>query len=195
MAKIKMIGIIKEDEIKKYQKYNKVDKMIEISSDKDNIQLKALPICIILAILCNMVLFFKTGSSSITIRPLLILIGLIVGFLLMIIHEILHGIVYPKDVVVSIGFIKPITFVALASYPMSKKRFILMCLLPIILGIIPMILFILLKSSALCSLLIGMTYPGMISVYPDIYNAYKVARKVPKGKKVLFYEDLLVYTK
>ena len=169
--------------------------MIEISSDKDNIQLKALPICIILAILCNMVLFFKTGSSSITIRPLLILIGLIVGFLLMIIHEILHGIVYPKDVVVSIGFIKPITFVALASYPMSKKRFILMCLLPIILGIIPMILFILLKSSALCSLLIGMTYPGMISVYPDIYNAYKVARKVPKGKKVLFYEDLLVYTK
>ena len=126
MAKIKMIGIIKEDEIKKYQKYNKVDKMIEISSDKDNIQLKALPICIILAILCNMVLFFKTGSSSITIRPLLILIGLIVGFLLMIIHEILHGIVYPKDVVVSIGFIKPITFVALASYPMSKKRFILM---------------------------------------------------------------------
>lgn len=193
MAKLKMVGIIKENEISKYQKYVTDEKMISISSDKDNIQIKAIPICIFFSMLCALVLFLKIFNSSIRINPILAVIGFLISFLLLVVHEILHGIVYPKNVNVSIGFIPPITFVALASYPMSKKRFILMCLLPFVLGIIPLLILIISDNSILCSLCIGLMFMGMISPYPDVYNAIQVFRKVPKNKKVLFYEDLLVY--
>ena len=85
------------------------------------------------------------------------------------------------------------TFVALASYPLSKKRFILMCLLPFVLGIIPLLILIFSNNSILCSLCIGTMFFGMISPYPDVYNTIQVIRKVPKYKKVLFYEDTLSY--
>ena len=37
MAKLKIVGIIKENEINKFQKYNTNEKIVAISSDKDNI--------------------------------------------------------------------------------------------------------------------------------------------------------------
>lgn len=193
MARLKFVGIIKENEIINYQKYNTNKKMISITNDKENIQVKAIPICIFLVILCIAVLFLKVFNSAISIKPLFLILGFLIGFLLLIVHEILHGIVYPKNVNVSIGFIKPITFVALASYPMSKKRFIIMCLLPFILGIIPMLIFILLNNSTICNLSFGMMCMGLISPYPDVYNVFQVIKKVPKGKNVLFYEDTLSY--
>lgn len=193
MAKLKMVGLIKENEISKYQKYNTNEKIVSIGSDKENIQIKALPICIFLIILCNLVLFLKIFNSSIRINPILVLIGFLIGFMLLIVHEVLHGIVYPKNINVSIGFIPPITFVALASYPMSKKRFALMCLLPFILGIIPLLVLVISNNSALCSLCICMMVLGIVSPYPDVYNVIQVIKKVPKNKKVLFYEDTLSY--
>lgn len=193
MARLKFVGIIKENEIINYQKYNTNKKMISITNDKENIQVKAIPICIFLVILCIAVLFLKVFNSAISIKPLFLILGFLIGFLLLIVHEILHGIVYPKNVNVSIEFIKPITFVALASYPMSKKRFIIMCLLPFILGIIPMLIFILLNNSTICNLSFGMMCMGLISPYPDVYNVFQVIRKVPKGKNVLFYKDTLSY--
>ena len=57
MARLKMVGIINENEIIKYQKYNTNKKMTLINNDKDNIQIKAIPICVFLIILCNVVLF------------------------------------------------------------------------------------------------------------------------------------------
>ena len=44
MARLKMVGIINENEIIKYQKYNTNKKMTLINNDKDNIQIKAIPI-------------------------------------------------------------------------------------------------------------------------------------------------------
>lgn len=194
MARLKMVGIINENEIIKYQKYNTNKKMTLINNDKDNIQIKAIPICVFLIILCNVVLFLKLFNSNISIKPIFIILGFLIGCMLLIVHEILHGIVYPKNVNVSIGFIKPITFVALASYPMSKSKFITMCLLPFILGIIPMLIFVLTKNnSTICSLSFGMMCMGIISPYPDVYNVFQVIKKVPKGKKVLFYGETLSY--
>jgi len=34
---------------------------------------------------------------------------------------------------------------------------------------------------------------GIISPYPDVYNVFQVIKKVPKGKKVLFYGETLSY--
>ena len=47
MARLKMVGIINKNEIIKYQKYNTNKKMTEINNDKDNIQIKAIPICVL----------------------------------------------------------------------------------------------------------------------------------------------------
>ena len=193
MAKLKMIGIIKENQINKYQKYNTSEKMVLIVGDKDNIQIKAIPICIVFILLCILCLFLKVFYSSIIINPVIAIIGFFIGFMLLMVHEVLHGIVYPKNVSVSIGFMPPITFVALASYPMSKKRFILMCLLPFVLGVIPLLILIIFNNSIICSLCIGLMFFGMISPYPDVYNVIQVIKKVPKNKKVLFYEDSLAY--
>lgn len=193
MAKLKMVGIIKEKEIIKYQKYKTNKKIISISSDKDNIQIKAIPICIFFSMLCALIMFIKVLNSSIIINPVIVIIGFLISFLLLIVHEVLHGIVYPKNVNVYIGFVPPITFVALASYPMSKKRFILMCLLPFVLGLIPLLTIIISNNFTLCSLCIGMMFMGMISPYPDVYNVIQVIKKVPRNKKVLFYEDSLAY--
>lgn len=193
MARLKFVGIIKENEIVKYQKYNTNKKIISITYDKENIQVKAIPICIFLIILCIVVLLLKLFNSTISIKPIFLILGFLVGFMLLIVHEILHGIAYPKNVNVSIGFIKPITFVALASYPMSKRRFIKMCLLPFILGIASLLILVITNNSAICSLSFGMMCMGLISPYPDVYNVFQVIKKVPKGKKVLFYEDTLSY--
>lgn len=193
MARLKFVGIIKENEIVKYQKYNTNKKMISITYDKENIQVKAIPICIFLIILCIVVLLLKLFNSTISIKPIFLILGFLVGFMLLIVHEILHGIAYPKNVNVSIGFIKPITFVALASYPMSKRRFIIMCLLPFILGIASLLILVITNNSAICSLSFGMMCMSLISPYPDVYNVFQVIKKVPKGKKVLFYEDTLSY--
>ena len=181
MARLKMVGIINENEIIKYQKYNTNKKMTLINNDKDNIQIKAIPICVFLIILCNVVLFLKLFNSNISIKPIFLILGFLIGCMLLIVHEILHGIVYPKNVNVSIGFIKPITFVALASYPMSKSKFI------------TMLIFALTSNSTICSLSFGMMCMGIISPYPDVYNVFQVIKKVPKGKKVLFYGETLSY--
>ena len=42
MARLKMVGIINENEIIKYQKYNTNKKMTLINNDKDNIKCKSL---------------------------------------------------------------------------------------------------------------------------------------------------------
>ena len=64
MARLKMVGIINENEIIKYQKYNTNKKMTLINNDKDNIQIKAIPICVFLIILCNVVLFLKLFNRT-----------------------------------------------------------------------------------------------------------------------------------
>ena len=58
--------------------------------------------------------------KTVVISPIFIPVGFAFGFLLLIMHEWLHGIVYPKEADVTIRRIKgKITLVALASYPIS----------------------------------------------------------------------------
>ena len=63
MAKLNFVGIIKEEDIKKYQKFSTNVKMIDISVDKDNIQIKAIPICIVLIFLCSILIFLREWLS------------------------------------------------------------------------------------------------------------------------------------
>ena len=105
--------------------------------------IKALPFLIPAIIILFSSTYFKSHihNQIVIHKPFIFIVVLIGMAFLGVVHELLHAIVYPKGANVYIGIVKPINFVALVSYPLSKKRFILMCLLPYILGIIPYIAF------------------------------------------------------
>ena len=74
---------------------------------------------------------------------------------------------------------------------MSKRRFILMCLLPFVLGIIPLIVFILspAENTMLNGFMFGAASMGMFSPYSDVYNVITVLRQTKKNEKIMFYEE------
>ena len=194
---IKIVWSIKD--INKYQTGNLPDNAIKIETPKsvDELMKKALPIAVILCVLLFAAMLGKTiVCKVVVISPIFILVGFALGFLLLIIHEWLHGIVYPKDADVTIGRIKgKTTFVALASYPLKKEKFILMCLLPYILGIIPLILFWIMPITdmKIHSILFGLSAMGLGSPYPDLFNVYQVLKQTPKNCKIQFYKDDTYY--
>ena len=55
------------------------------------------------------------------------------------------------------------------SYPLKRRRFIVMCLLPFVLGIIPLLIFIVSPAEyrELNGLMFGMSCMGMVSPFPS----------------------------
>lgn len=198
MPKIHWIGIIDEKEIEKYQKGELNSKAVKMKmpTTMNKMMTKALPFLIPAFIIMFALMNIKTSiNQQNVVDRLFILIGAIIGFALLLVHEVLHAIVYPKGVNTYVGIAKPITFVALASYPLSKKRFIVMCLLPYMLGIIPLIVFWLSPAylRELNGVLFGMACMGMASPYPDAYTVYQVIKQVPKNKQVQYYGEDIYY--
>ena len=195
MPKIKWIGLIKEEKMKDYQvgELSKNAKKMNMPTPSKEMMIKALPFIIPALVILFLSVYFKSGEFF--LLRLYIIIGVLLGFLALIIHELLHAIVYPKNANVYIGIAKPITFVALASYPLKKEKFILMCLLPYILGIIPLILFWIMPITdmKIHSILFGLSAMGLGSPYPDLFNVYQVLKQTPKNCKIQFYKDDTYY--
>lgn len=195
MPKIKWIGLIKEEKMKDYQvgELSKNAKKMNMPTTSKEMMIKALPFIIPALVILFLSVYFKSGEFF--LLRLYIIIGVLLGFLALIIHELLHAIVYPKNANVYIGIAKPITFVALASYPLKKEKFILMCLLPYILGIIPLILFWIMPITdmKIHSILFGLSAMGLGSPYPDLFNVYQVLKQIPKNCKIQFYKDDTYY--
>jgi len=183
------------NDINKYQKGNLPDNAIKIETPEsiDEMMKKSAPIAVILCMLLFATMLCKTIlSGTVVISPLFILVGFIIGFVLLLGHEWLHGIVYPKEADITIGRIKgKVTFVALASFPLKRFRFIVMCLLPFILGLVPLIFFIFCPAEykIFNGIMFGMTCMGMVSPFPDVYNVILVLRKTKRNDAIMFYQD------
>lgn len=194
MPHIKWIGII-QGELSAYQKGELPPnaeklKMPETTSE---LQIKAVPFLIPSFVIIFLSVFFKTfASKQIVVNPFFALAGFIMGFISLLLHEYLHAIVYPKAATVYIGiYPKAFAAVALGSYPLRRNRFIFMSILPVILGIVPAILFLLVPADmkALNSFLFGFSVIGLTSPYPDFYNVYQVIRQTPKNCSIQFRGD------
>lgn len=196
---IHWVGKIESDDINTYQtaELHKNSVEIKMPDSMTSMQLRAIPYLIpSLVILFLSMLLKSMSSGSRPINILSVFIGLVFGFALLLLHEWLHAIVYPSNANVYIGFMpKQFVAVALASYPLSRKRFCLMCLLPYILGIVPIILFCCFPSDWLIAngLLFGMAAVGLASPYPDAYNVFMVLKNAPSGSKIQFYQDKLFF--
>ena len=183
------------NDINKYQKGNLPDNAIKIETPEsiDEMMKKSAPIAVILCMLLFATMLCKIIlSGTVVISPLFILVGFIIGFVLLLGHEWLHGIVYPKEADVTIGRIKgKVTFVALASFPLKRFRFIVMCLLPFILGLVPLIFFIFCPAEykIFNGIMFGMACMGMVSPFPDVYNVILVLRKTKRNDAIMFYQD------
>lgn len=188
MPQIIWKGIIKSEEDFPVAKIPKNAKKLETEDDIKKMQIKALPFMMPSVLLCLIAMFVKTFTANERVVNLgFLFIGVIIGFFLIIVHELLHAVAFPKDATVYIGIMpKSLTAVALSSSPVKRNRFIFLSILPIILGLIPLVIFCC-NSNALKELngiLFGMSIMGMISVYPDIYNIYHILKVVPKNAMI-----------
>ena len=166
---------------------------IETPQSIEEMMKKAAPIAAVLCVLMFVTMLCKTVmNKTVVISHVFILIGFCLGYICLVIHEWLHGIVYPRNALVTIGKITgKISFVALASYPLKRRRFIVMCLLPFVLGIIPLLIFIVSPADyrELNGLMFGMSCMGMVSPFPDVYNVFIVLKNANKKDAIMFYKN------
>ena len=194
MPNIKWIGIL-DGETSKYQTGDldtRAKKMIMPTTIKE-MMIKAIPFAIISCFVVILSMFTKRHLAQQGVADhIFIVTGLVAGFLGLLLHELLHAIVYPSKATVYIGiYPKAFAAVALASYPLKRKRFILMSLLPMILGIVPLVIFWIspIEFKAWNGFWFGCSVIGLISSYPDCYNVYQVLKQTPKGCSIQFWGD------
>lgn len=184
MPKIIWKGIIKSEQDFPVADIPENAKKLDGEEDMKKLQIKALPFMLPSVIICFVCMFLKTFiAGQEVINAAFLFIGVMVGFLLIIVHELLHAIAFPKNATVYIGIMPgSFTAVALSSSPVKRDRFIFLSMLPLILGIIPLVVFCFNENNLkeLNGLMFGMAMMGMISVYPDIYNVFHILKVVPK---------------
>jgi hypothetical protein len=99
-------------------------------------------------------------------------------------HEILHGVCFGKDAEVELYYsIKNMMAFVVCTEPVSKARFIWLCLCPnVVLGWLPLLLWAVLPGIKLVS---GVLYIFsifmIISGIGDYLNVYNAAKQMPKG--------------
>lgn len=182
------------EDINHYQTGDLPDNAIKLKSPPtEQIMMKAAPIAVVLCLIMSGTMFGKVFvSQRMCISPPFIIVGFLIGFILLVVHEWLHAVVYLGTANVTIGKLKKsITFVALASYPLKRGRFVFMSLLPFVLGIIPLSAFIISspENTIFNAIMFGMACMGMVSPFPDVYNVYLVMKQTNKGDSVMFYQD------
>lgn len=185
MPKIVWKGIIKSEKDFPAADIPKDAKKIDSEEDMKKMQIKALPFMIPSVFLCFIGMFVKTFiANEKVINVGFLFLGIIIGLFLIIVHELLHAIAFPKKATVYIGIMpKSLTAVALSSSPVKRNRFIFLSILPVVLGLIPFVIFCLSSNNLkeLNGILFGVSIMGMISVYPDIYNVCNILKVVPKN--------------
>ncbi len=167
---------------------------LDMPDTMGEMMLKSIPLLIPPVVIIIFSMFFKTLSAGqFVIAPLYVVLGFLLGFFVGIpVHELLHAIVYPKEATVYICIIpKQLAAAALASYPVSRNRFILMSLLPIVLGAIPLIIFLISPETnrAFNGVMVGLMIMGLTSPYPDYFNVYQVLKQTKKGCLLQFEKD------
>jgi len=77
---------------------------IETPQSIEEMMKKAAPIAAVLCVLMFVTMLCKTVmNKTVVISHVFILIGFCLGYICLVIHEWLHGIVYPRNALVTIG--------------------------------------------------------------------------------------------
>ena len=129
--------------------------------------------------------FLLHGNINITIDfsywwvlPIIIVFSLVA----MIVHEFLHAICFGKGSEVDLYVTSSLLFVH-SMTPISKRRFIFMCLLPnVVLGLIPLIVWVFVPMPiAMGTILFAFASIMLLSGCGDYMNSFNAYRQMPKG--------------
>ncbi len=191
MADIKWAGIVRDAAGYQRGELPTDARKLDMPDTVNEMMLKAVPFMVPSLVVIFISMFLKTFLSGERVVSFpFIAVGAAIGLVLVIVHELLHAIVYPKGATVYIGIMpKQLAAVALASFPLTRRRFVVMSLMPYILGILPLVLFWLMPAEykVLNGILFGISIMGLITPYPDSFNVYQVLRQVPGGARVQFH--------
>ncbi len=106
------------------------------------------------------------------------------AILMIIPHEFLHAIVFPKGEKVEL-WASPMALAVfvVSTAPISKGRFIFLSLLPnIVFGLIPLIIWILLPQNlAITEIVFSFASLSLLLGVGDYLNVFNAARQMPKG--------------
>ena len=129
--------------------------------------------------------FWYRGSFpfSFELSPWLFM-GIIIPFLLILPHELLHGVCFGKDAQVYLFYsLKNLMAFVTCTKPVSKSRFIWLCLCPnLILGWLPLLLWAILPLPNTASQIVFLSCVIMITFgCGDYLNVKNALRQMPKG--------------
>lgn len=154
----------------------------------DDILKASLPYGIVPGLICFLAVMLKAWSSGDFIfKPWFIPLSFVIGFLLIPVHEYLHAVCYPREATVFVGLcLKKVAAYAVSFYPISRGRFVVMSLAPVVLGIIPLVIFILCPADmkAVLTVCVVPSFMGLISPSPDYMDVILVLRQVPRGARI-----------
>ncbi len=197
MPNIMWQGVIKSEEEFPASEIPQNAVRVEMEEDIKRMQMKALPFMIPSVLICLVCMLVKTVIAGERVVHFgFLFVGVLAGLLLLVVHEVLHAVAYPKDATVYLGIMpKSMALVALSPSPVKRNHFLFLSILPVILGVIPLVLFCISSSSLreLNGLLFGMAVMGMVSVYPDLYNAAHILKKVPSGAMIQNDKNVTYY--
>ena len=159
---------------------------------------KSMVFGIVPCLLCAFAIFLKAFvNREPPIDPVFLAPAFVIGILVaMPLHELMHAICYPKEATVWVGLcLSKIAAYAISYHPLTKKRFIVMSLAPSILGIIPLVLFLVLPISLkpLLTLCIIPAFFGLISPAPDYMDVASALRKAPSNALIYDSQDGLYF--
>lgn len=142
--------------------------------------LTLIPVILILMLLNR----FKTGHGFINPYDGFHTWGMIGAVICIIVHELIHGLAFPKGVIVDFWY-SPKNLMAFvhSTYPMTKKRFIWMSLLPtLILGGIPYVIWFVLPYHHFAShFIFTFAFFSILMGGGDFINVINAMIQMPKG--------------
>ena len=158
----------------------------------------SIPYIILPCIVCFVAIFIKKAQVDEFIFDLWFMpLSFIIGFFVaMPLHEFLHAISYPKGAKVYIGVcIKQLRAYAASSVALSRGRYIMMSLAPMIPGILFLTVFLVcpITTKWLMTICVVPAMMGLISPAPDYMDVFIILRKVPKGAMIQPIENGLVW--
>ena len=179
----KFIGFVKADYRYEYESLPDNARLMEDRSRTISLITGFLGIAIGYATLILKQYMLNNGENIIN-KPF-ILLGSVIGALLLLFHEFLHLVPYPENSTKIIS-IKGGTPSAFCSAAVCKGTFIVSSLLPVLLGIIPLILFMLLPSTyqVINTLLWTIGTIELASPANDYADAVRCLRSVPSKCKI-----------
>lgn len=139
----------------------------------------------IMFIISVIVIFFVMINKNIISEIYNIFVGLLLGFLSLPVHEILHAIWYKDETYLYMDFFRGNAFV-ISKEVVKRNKYIFISLFPnIILGILPTMIGILFRNTFLC--FFGL-YNFFIGIY-DFINIFYVYKNVPKTSKIFLNKN------